>query len=135
MNKRFFWGLIFSFASTISLGEVPSKITASVSKEKGCLGCHEGIEEIREPESIMLMQTLIIGKANGDSNGCVTCHRGNTKGLTAKEFHQGPPKKFAKWNWTKNILSCSWFNLDCNPNLWSMSLVLSITVKKRTYEY
>ena len=41
-NKSIFWGLIFSFASTISQGEVPTKITTSVSREKGCLGCHEG---------------------------------------------------------------------------------------------
>jgi len=95
LKKSIFWGLIFSFASTISQGEVPSKITASVSKEKGCLGCHEGIEEIREPNSMMLMQTKIIGKVNGDPNGCVTCHGGNPKGLTAKESHLGAPKNFA----------------------------------------
>ncbi len=95
LNKSILWGLIFSFAPTISLGEVPEKITEAVSREKGCLGCHEGIEEIREQGSMMLMQTKIIGKVNGDPNGCVTCHGGNPKGLTAKEAHQGAPKNLA----------------------------------------
>ena len=95
LNKSIFWGLIFSFAPTISLGEVPEKITEAVSRGKGCLGCHEGIEEIREQGSMMLMQTKIIGKVNGDPNGCVTCHGGNPKGLTAKEAHQGSPKNLA----------------------------------------
>ena len=44
-NKRILWGLIFSFVSTVSLGKVPEKITEAVSREKGCLGCHEGIEK------------------------------------------------------------------------------------------
>jgi len=95
LNKSILWGLIFSFAPTISLGEVPEKITEAVSREKGCLGCHEGIEEIREQGSMMLMQTKIIGKVNGDPNGCVTCHGGNPKGLTAIESHQGAPKNLA----------------------------------------
>jgi hypothetical protein len=53
LNKSILWGLIFSFAPTISLGEVPEKITEAVSRGKGCLGCHEGIEEIREQGSMM----------------------------------------------------------------------------------
>ncbi len=92
MKVVLLFGLIITFSSNISFCKVPSKITASVSKEKGCLGCHEGIEEIREPNSMMLMQTKIIGKVNGDPNGCVTCHGGNPKGLTAKESHLGAPK-------------------------------------------
>ena len=95
MKVVLLFGLIITFSSNISFCKVPSKITASVSKEKGCLGCHEGIEEIREPNSMMLMQTKIIGKVNGDPNGCVTCHGGNPKGLTAKESHLGAPKNLA----------------------------------------
>jgi len=95
MKVVLLFGLIITFSSNISFCKVPSKITAYVSKEKGCLGCHEGIEEIREPGSIMLMQAKIIGKVNGDPNGCVTCHGGNPKGLTAKESHQGAPKNLA----------------------------------------
>ena len=92
LKEVILFGLIITFSPNISLSEVPTKITASVSKEKSCLGCHEGIEEIREPGSIMLMQAKIIGKVNGDPNGCVTCHGGNPKGLTGKESHLGAPK-------------------------------------------
>ena len=41
-NKSIFFGLIIAFSPNISLGEVPTKITTSVSRENGCLGCHEG---------------------------------------------------------------------------------------------
>ena len=34
LNKSILWGLIFSFVSTFSLGEVPEKITAAISREK-----------------------------------------------------------------------------------------------------
>ena len=64
-----FWGMIFSFASTILFRrEKPTKINASVSREtvlcwmQCCLGCLEGIEEIRESGSIMLMQTKTLAK-------------------------------------------------------------------------
>ena len=77
------------------MAEVPTQLTTDISLEKGCLGCHEGIEEIREPNSSILMQTKLIGQANGDPNGCITCNGGNPMGLTANESHQGSPKNLA----------------------------------------
>ena len=48
-------------AMTLSLGSlgttnaaVPDKVTPEVAKEKGCISCHEGIEDIRAQDSGMM---------------------------------------------------------------------------------
>ena len=71
---------------------VPEKVSPETAKEKGCLSCHEGIEDIRESTSAMLAQIKGMGSSAGDPGGCVVCHGGNPQGLTAEEAHQGVPK-------------------------------------------
>ncbi len=83
---------VFMILATTGLAKVPVQLAPEVAQEKGCLGCHEGIEEIRESSSIMLLQTKAIGTVNGDPGGCVVCHGGNPKGVTAKAAHQGAPE-------------------------------------------
>jgi hypothetical protein len=75
---------------------VPEKVSAAVAKSKGCLSCHEGIEDIREEGSEMLNQVKALGADVGDPGGCVTCHGGNPQGLTAKDAHKGAPKDMAE---------------------------------------
>ena len=73
-----------------------SKITLETAEEKGCLGCHEGIESIREETSAMLAAIKALGKPQGDPAGCVVCHGGNPRGLTAEKAHQGVPEQASK---------------------------------------
>src|SRR5699024_12097953 len=59
---------------------------------EGCLSYHEGIEPIKEHDSLMAMQLYAMGGAQGDPNGCVVCHGGNPKATTnAKAAHSGAP--------------------------------------------
>ncbi len=58
---------------------------------KGCLSCHDGIEDIRDKNSPMMLQITAIGGSHGDPAGCVVCHGGNPKGKTAEEAHSGVP--------------------------------------------
>ena len=62
------------------------------SDKKGCLSCHDGIEDIRDDVSAMMLQIKAIGAANGDPEGCVTCHGGNPEGTTVETAHKGSPK-------------------------------------------
>ena len=73
--------------------QVPEKVSPEMAAEKGCISCHEGIEDIREETSAMLAQIKGMGVAQGDPEGCVVCHGGNPQGLTAEEAHQGRPEK------------------------------------------
>ena len=70
---------------------VPAKVSEEMAKEKGCLSCHEGIEDIREETSAMLAQIKGMGGVQGDPGGCVVCHGGNPQGQTAEKAHQGIP--------------------------------------------
>ena len=81
--------LTFGLGGTWVQAEVPDQVSPEAAKEKGCLSCHEGIEEIREETSAMLAQIKGMGAAMADPAGCVVCHGGNPQGLTAEEAHEG----------------------------------------------
>lgn len=66
--------------------------TAAKAKEKGCLSCHEGIEDIREETSVMLLQIKGMGIGHGDPGGCVVCHGGTPTATTMELAHSGTPK-------------------------------------------
>lgn len=51
-------------------------VSVELAKEKGCLSCHDGIEDIREKTSLMMLMIKGIGQSNGDPGGCVVCHGG-----------------------------------------------------------
>ena len=57
----------------------------------GCLGCHRGIESIREPDSGMMIAIRGIGGLHGDPEGCVVCHGGNPDAVEADAAHNGAP--------------------------------------------
>jgi hypothetical protein len=82
---------------------VPEKVSPEVAKAKGCLSCHEGIEDIRDNGSAMMMQIKAIGTGNGDPQGCVVCHGGNPLGLTKEEAHKGAPKGLKESNGPKTF--------------------------------
>ncbi len=73
---------------------VPAKVSPEVAAQKGCLSCHQGIENIRDPKSPMMQQIKALGAAAGDPQGCTVCHGGNPKGLTKEEAHKGAPAMF-----------------------------------------
>ena len=59
-------------------------VSQDLADEKGCLSCHEGIEDIRESTSAMLAQIKGMGSVQGDPGGCVVCH-GGAPGATSKD--------------------------------------------------
>jgi len=86
-------GIIFLTSITSGvLAKVPEKVTPAVAAEKGCLSCHQGIEDIRDKKSAMMQLIIAKGNAAADKEGCVVCHGGNPQGLTAEEAHTGSPK-------------------------------------------
>jgi len=58
-------------------------------ERQGCIGSHEGIEEIRGSGKHHVDADKKIGKEIGDLYGCITCHGGYPKGLTSKVPHKG----------------------------------------------
>ncbi|MES9972238.1 MAG: hypothetical protein ABW092_19570 [Candidatus Thiodiazotropha sp.] len=68
---------------------VPEKVTPEMAEEKGCLSCHEGIEDFTEGR--MWDDILEQGASHNDENGCVICHGGNPLGTTMAEAHKGSP--------------------------------------------
>ncbi|WP_207797031.1 hypothetical protein [Shimia abyssi] len=66
---------------------VPETVDPAVAQEKGCLSCHEGIEDFTQG---VMMETIVsMGPDYGDPGGCVVCHGGNAAGLTKEEAHAG----------------------------------------------
>lgn len=65
----------------------PESVTPELAAEKGCISCHDGIEDFTQGE--MMEQIKALGPDYGDPEGCVVCHGGNPQGLTAEEAHAG----------------------------------------------
>jgi len=72
----------------------------TTTKEKadkmGCLSCHEGIDDFKDPKSPMMQMIYGIGKQHGDPKGCVVCHGGNPKATTYADAHKGIPESMKK---------------------------------------
>jgi len=62
------------------------------AKGTGCLSCHEGIEDIRDQNSAMMLSIKGLGSQHGDPAGCVICHGGNPKATNKDAAHKGSPK-------------------------------------------
>ena len=73
-------------------------VSLSEAKEKGCLSCHQGIEDIRDPQSMMMIQITARGQMAGDPGGCVVCHGGNPQATDYREAHQGSPETMVQIN-------------------------------------
>lgn len=59
------------------------------ANDKGCMSCHEGLEDIRHQDSDMMQQIKAMGSAVGDPNGCTICHGGDVTATTAEAAHKG----------------------------------------------
>ncbi|WP_456481129.1 cytochrome C [Oceanithermus sp.] len=89
--KRVLWVALATLAA-MAWAQVPEKVSPEVAAQKGCLSCHEGIEDIVPPDSGMMAQIKAFGAMAGDPAGCVVCHGGNPQGLTKEEAHSGAPE-------------------------------------------
>jgi len=55
-----------------------------------CAKCHEGIEDIRDRDSQMMKEILVIAeKAGYKGNDCIVCHGGNPNTMVSKRAHKG----------------------------------------------
>ncbi len=61
------------------------------AQEKGCLSCHEGIEQFTDGP--MMDAIFALAEDYQDPGGCVVCHGGNPAATTAEEAHKGAPKE------------------------------------------
>jgi mono/diheme cytochrome c family protein len=62
-----------------------NRVSAETAKEKGCLSCHTGIEDINDK-----MMPHLIALAGGlKGKSCALCHEGNPEANTKEEAHSG----------------------------------------------
>lgn len=66
-------------------------VTPEQAAAKGCLSCHDGIEDIRSDDSAMMLTIRALGTAHGDPAGCVICHGGTPGATTKEQAHSGIP--------------------------------------------
>jgi len=66
-------------------------VSKKLADEKGCLSCHEGIEDIREKTSLMMIMIKGMGMQYKDPEGCVVCHGGKPHATSKFEAHRGIP--------------------------------------------
>ncbi len=60
-----------------------------------CLKCHEGIEDIRDPDSKMMEEIYKVAeKAGHKGNDCIVCHGGNPTTMVKKRAHHGTVEYF-----------------------------------------
>lgn len=91
--------LLFAFlvligsAGFAAAQDVPEQVDPAVAQEKGCLSCHEGIEDFTQ--GVMMETIHAMGPDYGDPGGCVVCHGGTPGGLTKDEAHAGTPVDLA----------------------------------------
>lgn len=80
-------------ASLAAAQDAAPQVTEAEAAEKGCLSCHEGIEDFTQ--GVMMDTILAMGPDYNDPGGCVVCHGGTPQGLTAEEAHAGTPVDLA----------------------------------------
>ena len=88
--------ILTALAILMIAGLTQAAVTKTAPSGKtGCLACHEGIEDIRDDASVMMLQIKAIGAANGRNPlpVVVPCHRvvGSDGSLTG--FAGGLPAK------------------------------------------
>ncbi|PHR55353.1 MAG: cytochrome C [Arcobacter sp.] len=78
--KLLFLSLIFSF---------------SLFASNECISCHKGIEDIRDRNSLMMQEILVVAENAGHKgNDCIVCHGGNPKTKNKVRAHAGTVKYF-----------------------------------------
>ncbi len=59
--------------------------------DSGCISCHNGIEDIRDDSSTMMIMIKSISATHGDPEGCVLCHGGDPTATTVEAAHKDSP--------------------------------------------
>jgi len=92
-------------------------IFLSVSAYSGsnlCLNCHKGIEDIRDPNSKMMITINDLAKKSGyENNNCIVCHGGNPETIEVHAAHRGTISYFINNDGPKNFYpdpGSSWIN-------------------------
>ncbi len=79
-----------------------------------CLKCHEGIEEIRDPNSKMMEEIYKVAeKAGHTGNDCIVCHGGNPTTMVKERAHKGTVDYFLENKGPKEYYPApgsSWIN-------------------------
>ncbi len=89
MNKAVRTLLFFFLLLSPTLSPVYGQKVTPKGTGRGCLSCHRGIQEIRDPSSGMMKAVYRLGAGRGDPRGCVVCHGGDPSGKTREEAHGG----------------------------------------------
>ncbi len=86
---------VFSIIGLVSSqASAKESVSAALTKEKGCMSCHEGIEQFTD--GAMMDSIVALGEDHGDPGGCVICHGGNPQATTAEKAHTGAPKELTE---------------------------------------
>ena len=86
------------FALALTVGAWVAGGVPEANAAEGCLSCHEGIEDIRDPNSAMMAMIKAKGASVGDPAGCVVCHGGDPTATEAEKAHSGSPEALVKAN-------------------------------------
>jgi len=94
---------------------VATLLTISVlHAANGCVKCHEGIEEIRDPHSKMMQEIYKVAEKAGHSgNDCIVCHGGDPTTMVKERAHEGTVKYFLDHDGPKDYYpapASSWIN-------------------------
>ncbi len=92
--------------------------------ENSCMGCHEGVADIRDRNSGMMQAILQKAEEAGvKGNDCVVCHGGNPQAKKKEEAHEGTLKYFIENEGPKAFYpypASPWINKNtcgmCHPN-------------------
>ena len=71
-------------------------VSSELAKEKGCLSCHEGIEQFTDGPMMDVIKAL--GSSYGDPGGCVICHGGTPNATNKNTAHVDAPKALKNGN-------------------------------------
>jgi len=84
--------------------------------KNSCIECHQGIEDIREPNSKMMQEILkVADKAGAKGNDCVVCHGGNPNSSQKEEAHSGTLDYFKTHKGPKDFYpspTSQWINVN-----------------------
>ncbi len=70
---------------------------ASLQAKNSCIGCHNGIADIRSKDSGMMQEILkVADKAGAKGNDCIVCHGGNPEAKKKEKAHKGTLAYFQK---------------------------------------
>jgi len=84
--------VIVCYSSACLLGANPA-----LAADSGCISCHNGIEDIRDKNSTMMIMIKSISATHGDPEGCVLRHGGDPTATEADQAHQGSPQSLVQF--------------------------------------